>query len=115
MIFFTFQGSVSDVFRFVIFFLYFPLLIVQLVFSAFIDGGANLYQVNSDEVCKTIIKFTIIKKNYNMHIQKILIYLNNTGMKFQSPRTVLNGYHSHILFYLKNNEKFMVVFSFLMQ
>ena len=52
----------SDVFRSVIFFLYFPLLLVQLVFSAFTDGGANLYQVNSDEVCKTIIKFTIIKK-----------------------------------------------------
>lgn len=61
MIFLTFQGSVSDVFRFVIFFLYFPLLIVQLVFSALIDGGANLYQVNSDEVCKRVIKFTINK------------------------------------------------------
>ncbi|XP_052070953.1 multidrug resistance-associated protein 1-like isoform X2 [Mytilus californianus] len=54
---FTFQSlvraavkdGVSDVFRFVIFFLYFPLLVVQLVFSALVDGGDTIYQVSQNE------------------------------------------------------------------
>ncbi|XP_063443624.1 multidrug resistance-associated protein 1-like isoform X2 [Mytilus trossulus] len=54
---FTFQSlvraavkdGVSDVFRFVIFFLYFPLVVVQLVFSALVDGGDGIYQVSQSE------------------------------------------------------------------
>ncbi|CAG2256912.1 ABCC1 [Mytilus edulis] len=54
---FTFQSlvrsavkdGVSDVFRFVIFFLYFPLIVVQLVFSALVDGGDGIYQVSQSE------------------------------------------------------------------
>ncbi|XP_076072760.1 multidrug resistance-associated protein 1-like isoform X1 [Mytilus galloprovincialis] len=54
---FTFQSlvrsavkdGVSDVFRFVIFFLYFPLVVVQLVFSALVDSGDGIYQVSQSE------------------------------------------------------------------